>query len=190
MESMVIADQASSAAAKFEVDMQGDSPDSDQFSGFYRSHYSLVLAVVARRTIGLGVAEDITSEVFRVAWQRHQQGVTLSLPWLYTTARNLVGNEHRRQKRHRSLRERAINDLRLQADSSATEDLEDVRLRMAEMQASDRELLQMSYWDELSAIEIAEILGIEPGAVRVRQHRARARLRELLDSAKSNGDQR
>ena len=41
-------------------------------------------------------------------------------------------------------------------------------------------LLELHYWENLSAAEIAEALEIEPGNVRVKLHRARALLRETL----------
>ena len=42
-------------------------------------------------------------------------------------------------------------------------------------------LLELHYWQELDAEALAEVFEIEPGAVRVRLHRARQKLRELLD---------
>jgi RNA polymerase sigma factor (sigma-70 family) len=41
-------------------------------------------------------------------------------------------------------------------------------------------LLEMHYWHELDSEALGEILEIAPGAVRVRLHRARAALREVL----------
>jgi RNA polymerase sigma factor (sigma-70 family) len=41
-------------------------------------------------------------------------------------------------------------------------------------------LLEMRYWQELEAEALAEILELTPNAIRVRLHRARAALRELL----------
>ena len=41
-------------------------------------------------------------------------------------------------------------------------------------------LLELHYWQELGIEELSEIYGIEPGNTRVRLHRARQKLRELL----------
>jgi len=41
-------------------------------------------------------------------------------------------------------------------------------------------LLELHYWQELGIEELSEIFGIEPGNTRVRLHRARQKLRELL----------
>jgi RNA polymerase sigma factor (sigma-70 family) len=42
-------------------------------------------------------------------------------------------------------------------------------------------LLELHYWQELDVEALSEVLEIEPGTARVRLHRARKRLRELLD---------
>jgi RNA polymerase sigma-70 factor (ECF subfamily) len=41
-------------------------------------------------------------------------------------------------------------------------------------------MLELHYWDDLNAAELAIVFGLEPNAVRVRLHRARAALREQL----------
>jgi len=51
---------------------------------------------------------------------------------------------------------------------------------LAVLAEEDRELLTMIAWDGLSPTEAAAVLGIEPGAARVRLHRARRRLERLL----------
>lgn len=42
-------------------------------------------------------------------------------------------------------------------------------------------LLELHYWQELDIEALSEVLEIEPGATRVRLHRARKKLRELLE---------
>ena len=47
-------------------------------------------------------------------------------------------------------------------------------------------LLELHYWQELDIEALSEILDIEPGATRVRLHRARKKLRELLELPDEN----
>jgi RNA polymerase sigma-70 factor (ECF subfamily) len=44
----------------------------------------------------------------------------------------------------------------------------------------DQVLLELHYWEQLAAPEIAEVLGVTSGAVRTRLHRARRGLEEVL----------
>lgn len=43
-------------------------------------------------------------------------------------------------------------------------------------------LLELAYWEDLTGPEIAEVLGIEPNTVRSRLSRARATLREVVET--------
>jgi RNA polymerase sigma-70 factor (ECF subfamily) len=60
-----------------------------------------------------------------------------------------------------------------------------VQAAMERLAARDREILAMRHLEEMSAAEIAAILGISQGAVRVRLLRALTRLRSLLDDGGS-----
>ncbi len=58
-----------------------------------------------------------------------------------------------------------------------------VRGALAELHTSDRELLILFAWEELSYAEIAASLDIPIGTVRSRLNRARSKLMELTGSA-------
>ena len=55
-----------------------------------------------------------------------------------------------------------------------------VRAALEQLPARDREILVLIYMEDLSAVEIAAILGMNEGAVRVRHVRALERLRRLM----------
>ena len=55
------------------------------------------------------------------------------------------------------------------------------------MRPDDTELLRLWAWGRLSASEIAEVLDVTPNAASIRLHRARERLRELLDDGRKTG---
>lgn len=165
------------------------SPHSARFEALYREYYSLVLSTCERRTDDREAAEELAQDVFRVAWQRISEGTEVDLAWLYVTARNMVGNEYRRRERATALAEKASADL---AASSQREygAGDEVREAMSHLSDQDRELLAMAYWDELSGAEMAQILGVREGTIRVRLTRARAQLRALLDASGGDGDVR
>ena len=56
-------------------------------------------------------------------------------------------------------------------------DLYDALGRLSEQ---DRELVRLWAWEQLAPQEIAVVFGVTPNAARIRLHRARAKLRELL----------
>jgi len=165
------------------------NPDPDgQFAAFYREHYSLVLATVSRRLSDSATAQDVASEVFRVAWAHHLGGGELTLAWLYTVARNVVGNEYRRRSRAAALVEKAESQA-YEARSSMDDEASDTRKAMMRLKDSDREILFMAYWEDLSGAEIASILDCKLPTVWVRLNRARNALkRELGGTAAETHD--
>jgi RNA polymerase sigma-70 factor (ECF subfamily) len=60
---------------------------------------------------------------------------------------------------------------------------------MGKLREGDREVLLLVGWDGLTSEEASMVLGISVGAVRVRLHRARKRLRCLLESGEPSEKQ-
>lgn len=158
----------------------GDGGRDSEFSAFYGRYYGLILATAQRRVSGLAVAEDVTSEVFRVAWQSCLAGGELSLPWLYGVARNVIGNEYRRVSRSTSLYERLRDNELTVAREGDRDSALDILRGMDELREKDREVLELVYWDDLSGEEVAAVLGISQSAARVRLLRAREALKRVL----------
>ena len=161
--------------------------DSDgHFSAFYRANYSVILATVTRRLSDRATAEDVTSEVFRVAWAHHVGGDELTLPWLYSVARNVIGNEYRRSGRSAALTAKSeeLVDVAYGTDDDSARDTRRAMMRLKE---ADREILFMAYWEDLSGAEIATILDCKVPTVWVRLNRARAALKNEL---KERGEER
>lgn len=158
--------------------MTEDDDAAARFSALYRAYYPLILSTCTRRLGNRQAGEDAAHEVFRIALQ-HYPKENLDVAWLYATARNVVGSEYRRLARSSA----ALARLDAPAASQSSTDALDVRAAMTRLRESDRELLYMTYWEELAAHEVANILGISAAAVWVRLTRAREALRQLLVSS-------
>lgn len=77
-----------------------DDPE-ERFTDLYDRHYRSVLGYALPRTEH-GMAEDVSSETFLVAWRRLDELPEPALPWLLGVARNLLAKQwdsrHRRQR--------------------------------------------------------------------------------------------
>ena len=62
-------------------------------------------------------------------------------------------------------------------------DAHDVRVAIRALEASDRLLLLLRYWGDLTQPEVARATALPEGTVKVRLHRARERLRVALTAA-------
>ena len=71
------------------------------FDDFYERHYRLFLSIAQQRLEDLGNAEDITAELFKIAWSHYRAGNALTISWAYGVLRNLIGDEYRRLARRR-----------------------------------------------------------------------------------------
>lgn len=157
------------------------------FAAFFRENYSLVLGVAERRLSSRHDAEEVATDAFRLAWEHHQAGGELNVPWLYVTVRNLVGNEYRRRDRREALSEKVTDDLRLKPPGHG-EFYSDVRDALDRLSPHHREILIMTYWDQLTSREAAGVLGISSVAVRARLMRARHTLRAALAEPEDTPD--
>ncbi|MEZ0581219.1 RNA polymerase sigma factor [Nocardioides sp. MH1] len=146
-----------------------------EFEQLYRATAGEVHGYLRRR-VGDDAA-DLLSEVYVVAWRRRGDlpGEDLRRAWLYGVARRLLLSHHRGVARTAEA-ERSVappvDDDGERAEGRAAI----VREALAALSESDRELIQLTEWEGLSASEAALTIGIKPGTARVRLHRARGRL--------------
>jgi RNA polymerase sigma-70 factor, ECF subfamily len=167
----------------------GDPPGAAEarFVTLYRDHAREVLAYAVRRAASAEDAADVVAETFLVAWRRGPDvpsGDAATL-WLYGVARRALANQRRGERRRTRLAARmraelpAVLAAALPAPTAADHE---VLTTIAALRESDREVLLLSAWEQLSPAEIAEVLAISPLAVRSRLHRARRRVRDQLRS--------
>lgn len=163
------------------------SPESDErFTTLFQRHYPDVHAYCARR-IGFSEADDVAAEVFATAWRRMDDIATDSAEsWLYGVARRILANRWRSMRRRSDLTRRIAG---LAPALSETPEIQvmhadahgDVFRALKRMRASDREVLMLAAWEELSAPQIAEALAISTSAAEQRLHRAKVRFAGVLE---------
>jgi len=152
------------------------------FRALYERHRDDVWRYLRRRT-DHHVAEDLTTEVFVVAWRRREEPPEAELPWLYGVARNVLANHRRGAGRAAALTERAEHEApAVERDHAEPADARaDVLAALKRLAPADREVLLLVAWEGLTSAEAAKVLGCRPTAARARLHRARKRLRAVLD---------
>jgi RNA polymerase sigma-70 factor (ECF subfamily) len=143
-----------------------------QFIAMHTEHFGRVYRYIAYRIGDAQRAEELASDVFRIAWEKQNPDVP-GIGWLIATARNLVGNEYRGRHREHSLTERLADQARAAAQTHRSPEAAAVADVLSRLSDTDREVLMLSYWDELTTAELAASLGCSVSAARVRLHRAR-----------------
>lgn len=160
--------------------------DGEAWEVLYRRAYPRLLAYARRRLPSDEQARDAVSEtVTRAVAGIHRfraDGAGFDA-WLYGILRHVVLDLQARSRREGPGQVPDAVDLSADpgADVVHSEELAEIRAAFARLSADDRELLELRVVGGLSSDQVAAVLGRNPGAVRMAQSRALARLRRLLD---------
>lgn len=160
-------------------------PAEERFERLFSAYAGRVLAYALRRVDG-DAAQDVTADVFAVAWRRidsvpHED----ALPWLLAVARRTLANQHRTARRQRALSDRLQLNMPAPHGPDIAASGSGVLEALASLTERDREVLMLIAWDGLASAEAALVLGCSPVACRIRLHRARSRLRRAMDRSSS-----
>lgn len=173
--------------------------DPDAFGELFDRHAGAVYSYLSLRLGDWAAAEDLTSAVFLQAWRRRAEVVferASALPWLLGVANGLLRNEARARRRRAELLERvcAVRDALpgtpgIEADhADAVADWVDSERQAAALRAAvgrlprrEREVIELCVWGGLDHAAAAIALGVRPGTVKSRLHRARRSLATELN---------
>jgi RNA polymerase sigma-70 factor (ECF subfamily) len=146
----------------------------------------------ARRVADAADASDIAQEAMIRVWRSLEAGAVPDHPkaWL----RTIVRREAFRH-RNRAASTSSLDDHFELSDRTAANRLDllplqvDVRRAVRSLTPQDRKLLALRYVDDLTQPAVADALGIPEGTAKVRLHRARGRLQQVL-AEHEGGEQR
>ncbi len=142
--------------------------------------YRLALRIVGDRDEAEDVVQEAYVRVFR-ALPRFREEARFET-WLHRIVVNAALNHLRKRGRFGEVVQ--VDDLDAQTPDRGAERAEDrdaLERALAALPPGQRTAVLLKDVYDLSCREIGEELGIEEGAVKVRLHRARKRLRALLD---------
>lgn len=153
-----------------------------EFEALYRAHYRHVYNYILRRIGDPETAQELTGDVFRIAWHRQDWLDGAAIPWLLGVARNVLGNEYRGRKRRQDLQLRLKDHARAHAVKAGAATSDAVIDALGRLADRHREVLILVFWDNLNTAELAEFLGCSEGAASVRIHRAKRAFAKTLPS--------
>lgn len=159
-----------------------DSSD-ELFERFYQDHFPRVAAYLLTRCDRV-LAQDALSRTFEIAWRRMDAVPEDALPWLFGVARKVLADLRRTRGRTDALFERMSSAVAgnegLPDHAEATLERLSAIEALRSLSILDREALLLVAWDGLSERRAAQALGCSRGAFALRIHRARGRLRNLI----------
>jgi len=162
--------------------------DKEAFAALFSHFAPRVKGYLMRGGASANQAEDIAQETMVSVWRKahlfDRQKANAST-WMFTIARNQRIDNFRRERRP----EPDVNDPSYAPDPvvqpdrevSAIEDTAAVRRALAELPEAQREVIALSFYEDISHSAIAERLALPIGTVKSRIRLALKRMDTLLD---------
>ena len=164
--------------------------DESAFESLIRKYQKQVHALAFRKVGDFQIAEDITQETFLRVYQKLAM---LNDPakfsgWLYAIVNHLCIAWHRKKRfQTESLQEIHISEIETDAYSryvavehaktTAEMQRDLVRKLLTKLKESDREVITLHYFEEMTSSEIGTYLGVSENTIKSQLHRARQQLK-------------
>ncbi len=158
------------------------------FERYHRQLYGFLFHMTYKRE----AAEDMVQHVFyKMLKYRHTfTGIGDFKHWMYSIARNEIKDQAKKNKRHNLHDDVDEMADRIGGGAIPDEQLEKKQAKqqlyraMEKLSDDHREVLTLNRFQELKHQEIAQILGLTEGAVKVRVHRALTELKNIYENGK------
>lgn len=168
--------------------MSGQTSGKEPFEKIYQAVYPILVRVSYHITGDMAIAEDLCQEAFIRYYQRDTPFPSLDQAkyWLIRVVKNLAFNHEKRKGREKKAHERILKEPQRESESGETEVIKKetydiVKSALHKLPYKLRTVLVLREYGGLNYKEIASILKITEGNVKVRVFRAREQLSKLID---------
>ena len=152
----------------------------------YTDYYGKVMGYISSRINNWADAENLCSDVFMKVQQKLQNyddSKSSISTWVFTITRNTVIDHFRKKRPTAELDENLSDDSEVDENLLNQETLSQLAGALMRLPEQLRDLIVLRYYDGKPLTEIAELMGLSYGAVKLRHQNALMLLREqLLDT--------
>lgn len=165
--------------------------DTNAIGALYDAHQPHIFRFVWSRVRNQQTAEDLTGEIFMkmvTGLPRYKMNEVPFRAWLYRIARNLVIDEYRKQEGQTAVPLQDVETMipvnqNLDALTDIHLTFEKVQTALTQIDANQREVVELRFLGGLSLQEVADALNISLPATKSLQHRGLKALRVALQEA-------
>lgn len=152
----------------------------------YTDYYGKVMGYISARINNWADAENLCSDVFMKVQQKlenYDDSKASISTWVFTITRNTVIDHFRKKRPTAELDENLSDDSEVDENLLNQETLSQLAGALMRLPEQLRDLIVLRYYDGKPLTEIAELMGLSYGAVKLRHQNALMLLREqLLDT--------
>lgn len=159
--------------------------DKDAYGQIYGLFYERIYKYCRFNCNNQETAIDICQETFIKAWKalpRFDTSKGTFQAFLYRIAKNLIIDNSRKKK------EESINNYEhletkedFAIDIDKNDNIKKLKEAIDKLNQKDKQIIVLHYFEELPGAEVAKIIGIREGALRVQTHRIIKKLKEIME---------
>jgi RNA polymerase sigma-70 factor (ECF subfamily) len=156
--------------------------DEIAFAALYQHYKKGIFRFCCKFLNYAAAAEDVTQETFLAAFE-HRAEVRQPenfRAYLFTIARRRCLNHLRKHAREKEIDEALIDDAAIDERYEQAAEIEQIQRAISELSPDYREVILLREYEDLSYVEIAEVLSCSEAAVKARLFKARRKLYDKL----------
>ena len=149
----------------------------------YTAYYRKVMGYLRARINNTAEEEDLCSEVFEKILKKYDsydQSKASVSTWIFSITRNTLIDHYRRSKPIGELDENISDGTELDEDLLQDETLSELAAALKRLPQQLQDIIVLRYYDGKPLTEIAEMMGLSYGAVKLRHQNALMLLREKM----------
>ena len=149
----------------------------------YTQYYSKVMGYIHARIRNRMDAEDLCADVFEKVQRKlpdFDPSKASVSTWIFTITRNTVIDHYRRSRPSEELDENLSDNIELDEGLLNSETLHELASALRSLPEEMRDIIVLRYYDGKPLTEIAEMMGLSYGAVKLRHQSALVKLRKVL----------
>ncbi len=149
----------------------------------YTAYYGKVMGYISARIRNHADAEDLCADVFEKVQRKlddYDQSKAAVGTWIFTITRNTLIDHFRRKKPNEELDENLSDDSELDESLLSTETLGELASALRRLPQQMMDIIVLRYYDGKPLTEIAQMMNLSYGAVKLRHQNALVMLRQLI----------
>ena len=149
----------------------------------YTQFYSKVMGYIHARIRNRADAEDLCADVFEKVQRKlpdFDPSKASVSTWIFTITRNTVIDHYRRSRPSEELDENLSDNIELDESLLNSETLHELASALRSLPEEMRDIIVLRYYDGKPLTEIAAMMGLSYGAVKLRHQSALVKLRKVL----------
>jgi RNA polymerase sigma-70 factor, ECF subfamily len=159
----------------------------DAFSEIYKLYFVKIFRYTKFNINDEAEAQDICQETFVRAWKSISKFDSEKTDWsiqafLFKIARNLIIDRSRKKKElHINEYQEIETNEDLYKDIERKNNIDVVKQILGKLEETERQIIILRFFEEMDTKEIANILNIKDGALRVRLHRTMDKMKIITE---------